>query len=232
MASELVIIALMGLTGSGRSNFINKLTGAREEESAGQLRSHTQGIRETRIKQDTRQYVFVDTPGFDDTDRDERDILRTIAEWLERSYRGNLKLTDNRMSASVCNYLHLFHRLCGERAAERVRLVTTMWDNVRDVNLAERRALQLETIYWRPLIDAGSRHERFNNSSRSAWEIVRGLAGEGRALLIQEEMVDAERGLDDTAAGKTLTRFTQFKKALQEKKQAIKRLLGLTKTRS
>jgi len=34
-----------------------------------------------------RRYVFVDTPGFDGTYRSDRDILRTIADWLEQKLR-------------------------------------------------------------------------------------------------------------------------------------------------
>ncbi|KAI6103942.1 hypothetical protein EDD16DRAFT_1639835, partial [Pisolithus croceorrhizus] len=66
----------MGLTGSERSNFVNIVTGTREEKAAGQLKSHMQTIREFTANLSNRQYVFVDTPGFDETYRSDRDILR------------------------------------------------------------------------------------------------------------------------------------------------------------
>ncbi|KAI6103943.1 P-loop containing nucleoside triphosphate hydrolase protein [Pisolithus croceorrhizus] len=232
MASGPIIIALMGLTGSGMSNFINKLTGTREEKAAGQLKSHTQAIREFQVNHSNRQYVFVDTPGFDETYRSDRDILRMIAEWLEKKYRGNVKLTgiiythritDNRMSGSLCKNLDMFSRLCGDKAAERVRLVTTMWDRVKDTRLAESRVSQLEKNFWKPLIEAGARHKRFEgNSSRCAWKIVQDLNGDGEALLLQEELVDAGRNLNETTAGKAL--HTQFQKLLHEEKETIKQL--------
>ncbi|KAI5997317.1 P-loop containing nucleoside triphosphate hydrolase protein [Pisolithus orientalis] len=232
MSSKPVIIALMGPTGSGKSNFINQLTGRKEDNSAHGLKSDTQGIREFTVNlSNNRLYVFVDTPGFDDTYRSDRDILRTIAEWLEKKYRNEVKLTgiiythritDNRMSGSVCKNLDMFSRLCGDKAAERVRLVTTMWDKAKDKNLAKSRVSQLETNFWEPLLEAGARHEQFENSSDSAWKIVRGLMGEGEAVLLQEELVDVERKLNETTAGKAL--YSQFQKLLHEQKETIKQL--------
>ncbi|KIO01071.1 hypothetical protein M404DRAFT_151024, partial [Pisolithus tinctorius Marx 270] len=224
---------LMGPTGSGKSNFINQLTGRKEAKSARRLKSDTQGIREFTVNlSNNRLYVFVDTPGFDNTYRSERDILRTIAEWLEMKYRNDVKLTgiiythritDNRMPGSVCKNLDMFSRLCGYKAAEHVRLVTTMWDKVKDKNLAESRVSELETQFWEPLLLVGARHERFNNSSGSAWEIVRGLTAEGQAVfLLQEELVDMERKLNETAAGKAL--YSQFQRLLHDQKETIKQL--------
>lgn len=65
--------------------FINKLTGIREEGAANQLQPHTQDIEEYIVNlSNNRQYVFVDTPGFNNPSRSDRDIQRTIAGWLEK----------------------------------------------------------------------------------------------------------------------------------------------------
>ncbi|KAI6006313.1 P-loop containing nucleoside triphosphate hydrolase protein [Pisolithus orientalis] len=240
----------MGPTGSGKSNFINKLTGNKEESRADGLKSCTQGIREFTVTlADGKRYVFVDTPGFDDTYRSDREILFTIADWLEKKYRGLVKLTgviythrisDNRMSGSVCKNLDLFGRLCGDGAAQRVRLVTTMWDHQKPGNagLWEKRVSQLEGNFWEPLITLGARHEKFLNTQDSAWKIVNGLvpacatlvdatrksdeANAGQALLIQEEMVDAEKKLNETSAGKAL--YSRFQRVLLEQKETLKQL--------
>ncbi|KAL4078009.1 P-loop containing nucleoside triphosphate hydrolase protein [Scleroderma citrinum] len=221
----------MGPTGSGKSNFINKLTGSKDEKGANKLTSCTQGIRQFTVNRNGERYMFVDTPGFDDTYRSDREILRTIAEWLEQNYRGRVKLsgviythriTDNRMSGSVCKNLDMFGRLCGSNAAGRVRLVTTMWDRVKDQGVANSRVDQLEGNFWKPLITAGARHTKFINTPESAWGIIRDATGDAEALLLQEELVDAERKLNETNAGKAL--YTQFQKLLQEQKDTIKQL--------
>ncbi|KAI6142853.1 P-loop containing nucleoside triphosphate hydrolase protein [Pisolithus tinctorius] len=241
----------MGPTGSGKSNFINKLTGNIEESKAGKLGSCTQDIQEFTVNHaNGKRYVFVDTPGFDDSYRSDRDILSTIANWLQKKYQGDIKLagviythriSDNRMSGSVCKNLDLFGRLCGDKAAQCVRLVTTMWDNQRPENTAiwENRVSQLEGNFWKPLISLGARHENFLNTQESAWSIVNGLVGartpvvqgegdaarkldEGSILLIQEEMVDAEKKLNETSAGKAL--YSRFRRVLLEQKEALKQL--------
>ncbi|KAI5995158.1 P-loop containing nucleoside triphosphate hydrolase protein [Pisolithus albus] len=232
MASEPIVIAFMGRTGSGRTNFINKLTGNREETAAHRLKSHTQVVREIPYTTKDRQYVFVDTPGFDNTYLSEREILRRIADWLEKKYRGKVtmsgivythRITDNRMSGSMCKNLDMFARLCGDKAAGRVRLVTTMWDKAKNRELADSRVKQLEGNFWRPLIDVGARHKRFDkNTPVEAWKIVEDLTGNGEALLLQEELVDLEMKLNDTTAGKAL--YTQFQKLLHEQKETIKQL--------
>ncbi|KAI6010108.1 hypothetical protein EDC04DRAFT_2581171, partial [Pisolithus marmoratus] len=167
--------------------FVNKATGSQEEPGADKLEPCTQGIRElTANSPDGKRYVFFDTPGFDDPRPSEDDVLRMIADWLEKKYGRDVKLTgiiythrinDNRMSGSVCENRCLFARLCGDHFAQRVRLVTTMWDNENPKNTEtyKTRASRLEGDIWKPLISEGARHEKFFNTPESAWDIVNGL---------------------------------------------------------
>ncbi|KAI6102096.1 hypothetical protein F5141DRAFT_256678 [Pisolithus sp. B1] len=195
----------------------------REERAADQLKSHIQGVREVIVNLTTnRQYVFLDTPGFDDTYLSDKDILRMIAEWLEKEYPGKTKLngiiyaqciTDDRMSGSVCENLHMFARLCGDKAAGGVRLMTTMWDKARNKDVAESRVSQLEYNFWKPLIDAGARHKRFeDNSSKCAWDIIEDLVEGGNALLDREELI--ERLLYEKTTGQPL--YSPLQKLLHE----------------
>ncbi|KAI5987894.1 hypothetical protein EDD15DRAFT_2173065, partial [Pisolithus albus] len=209
------------------------------------LKSCTQGIREFTVNvAGGKRYVFVDTPGFDDTHRSDRDILRTIAEWLEEKYRGDVKLTgviythrisDNRLSGSVCKNLDLFARLCGDNAAQCVRLVTTMWDTEGPNNKPtwQNRVSQLKENLWKPLISLGARHEQFFNTRESAWSIVDELvqactsrkldeASTGRPFLIQEEMVDARKKFNETSAGKAL--YSRLQRTALEYQETLAQL--------
>ncbi|KAI6104659.1 hypothetical protein EDD16DRAFT_261503 [Pisolithus croceorrhizus] len=176
--------------------------------------------------------MFVDVPGFDNPPRSDWDTLQTIANWLEEKYRADIalsgiiymhRITDRWLSGPVRRNLDIFARLCGDKAAFGMRLVTTMWDEVKDRALAENSVWQLEANFWRPLIDAGARHRRFEgNSSRCAWGIIDDLTGGGEVLLIQEELVDVPRKLHETAAGKAL--HLQFQKFLLDQEERIKQL--------
>ncbi|KAI6025252.1 hypothetical protein PISMIDRAFT_651623 [Pisolithus microcarpus 441] len=196
--------SVMGPIGSGKTNFINKLTKTKEEE-VHQLRPYTHDIREFTFNlSKDRQYVFADIPAFGDPSRSDRDTLRTIVDWIYKKYRANLKLsgiiythriTDDWVSAPTRKSFNMFVRLCGRRNAGRVRLVTTIWDNMENKEIAENRASQLEANHWKPLIEAGARHKRFDvNSSRCAWEIIEDLTEWGKAHLIQEELEERGRG--------------------------------------
>ncbi|KAG6330143.1 hypothetical protein ID866_8947 [Astraeus odoratus] len=126
------------------------------------------------------------------------------------------------MSGSVCKNLDLFAKMCGDKAAKRVRMVTTMWDNAVNQTIAKTREKQLEKDFWRPLLDAGAQHKRFQNTFKDAWDIVDELVGEREVLLLQEELVDASRHLNETTAGKAL--YSQFQRLLYEQKETIKQL--------
>ncbi|KIJ63778.1 hypothetical protein HYDPIDRAFT_112732 [Hydnomerulius pinastri MD-312] len=229
-----VVIAFMGPTGSGKSNFINQLTGLQEERGAGGLQSCTQDVMPFKTQYKGRQLVFVDTPGFDDTYKSDSEILRLIANWLEKTYRGHVKLsgviylhriTDNRMSGSVCKNLTMFCNLCGDTAANRVRLVTTMWDKAKDRRVAEDRETQLKGEFWEPLIRQKAVVARFENTGASAWGIIDDLIAHGdakEALLLQEELVEVGVRLNETTAGKAL--YSRFQQLLVEQREMTKQL--------
>jgi len=65
------------------AQFVNKLTGQDEEKGASGPYSCTNDIREFIVNTSKGRYVFIDTPSFNHTTRSDRDILRTIAGWLE-----------------------------------------------------------------------------------------------------------------------------------------------------
>ncbi|KIM59587.1 hypothetical protein SCLCIDRAFT_1217533 [Scleroderma citrinum Foug A] len=176
--------------------FINKLTGSKDEKRENGLRPCTQDIREFTVNTSSGLYVFVDTPGFDDTYRCDRDVLHMINEWLRQKYQGEVKLsgliymhriTDNRMHNSVCKNVNRFGQLCGANTAEHVWLVTTMWDTVRDQRIAASRVSQLEKTSWKHLMDAGAHHRKFENTPESAWDIIRDATGVSEDWLRQEE---------------------------------------------
>ena len=75
---------------------------------------------------------------------------------------------------------------CGPEAADRVRLVTTMWDNVDVMSDAQSMEDILKATHWKSLLKEGARYQRFLNTSESAWEIVLGIGETKKPFLVQD----------------------------------------------
>ncbi|KAJ3570350.1 hypothetical protein NP233_g4464 [Leucocoprinus birnbaumii] len=233
-----IIIAFMGPTGCGKSYFIDLLTGQIGKRAGASLASVTSDIQATRVRH--RKYgdriVLVDTPGFDDTHRSDMEILTLINEWLERTYKNDVKLsgliylhriTDNRMAGSPLKNLRMFGNLCGDNAASRVILVSTMWEKV-DQSIGQRREGQLKSEFWQGLIERGSSVDRLRNSSSvEAWRVVDSMIStteQREVVLLQQEVVELERKLNETEAGKAL--HTSLQRLLYDQKETLKSLLA------
>ncbi|KAF9528234.1 P-loop containing nucleoside triphosphate hydrolase protein [Crepidotus variabilis] len=237
-----IVVAVMGPTGCGKSNLIDTLTPlprAQKRASDG-LASYTKDVRAVRVLHHVEygdRLVLVDTPGFNDTERSDMEILEIIGDWLRKTYRGAIKLagiiylhriTDNRMAGSPMRNLRMFGELCGDRAAHKVVLVTTMWDKIEQ-SPGEKRESELEYRYFKELLRRGALLMRFNNTYRAAWDIIEAIIAENEkeAVLIQEELVELGHRLNETSAGKAL--YNQLQNLLSEQKRVVVELTQLAK---
>ena len=160
--------------------------------------------------------VLVDTPGFGDTHVDDVDILDNIGSWLEtmydsRSHKGETKLAGivyfhdvslTRMLGSSLKNLDVFQKLCGEDPLKRVVLCTTKWSDVYQED-GEKRVKVVEENYWKVMMEGGSTVHKFEDSQKSAWDVIAPIIEKDRygkmdALQIQEELVEAKKLIPDT----------------------------------
>jgi len=88
-----IVIAVMGVTGAGKSTFIQELTDD-ELEIGDKLHSCTVEVNPHRCNQPGYENVWlIDTPGFDDTERTDADILHEIGEYLVQASADKIFLT-------------------------------------------------------------------------------------------------------------------------------------------
>ena len=128
------------------------------------------------------------------------------------------------MAGTPHRNLRMFGELCGDQAVKKVVLVTTMWDRVQQ-DTGVRRENELVENYWKKMINLGASTAHFSNTADSAWKIVEIILKhhESQVLLLQEEIVDFKRALNETEAGKTL--YSDLQRLLAEQKDTVHSLM-------
>ena len=128
------------------------------------------------------------------------------------------------MGGSPHRNLRMFGELCGDNAAKKVVLATTMWDKVQH-DTGVRRERELFEKFWKTMISYGASTSRFSNSADSAWKIVEIILKqhETEVLLLQEEIVDLKIALHETQAGKTL--YSDLQRLLVEQRDTVRSLV-------
>jgi len=174
----------------------------------------------------------VDTPGFDDTNRTDEEILDEIVQFLVVQYELGIKLrgiiylhriTDVRMQGSAQRYFEMFKRLCGEKNLGHVVLITTMWDQLAQRGIGLRREDELRKDFWKDMEDKGSQIRIFDGSRGMANALVcRMMRKTPIVLRIQEELVDEEKTLEETEAGKYI--LPMIANRVQENEEEIAKL--------
>ncbi|RTE85285.1 hypothetical protein BHE90_000172 [Fusarium euwallaceae] len=224
------IIAIMGLTGTGKSTFIKLLTSS-DVKIGHNLAACTADVGIYAL--DTaggHSVALIDTPGFDDTYRSDTEVLTDVAYFLAQVYSNNLKLAgiiylhrilDNRMTGSALKNLHMFQALCGKKSdMSHVVLATSMWDRLDgDQSDGIAREDELRSTYWADMLECGSQMFRHDNSRESAQRIINhilSLSG-NMVLEIQHEIVVEARPLNKTQAGEELLKDLLAEREKHEK---------------
>ncbi|KAK0642996.1 P-loop containing nucleoside triphosphate hydrolase protein [Cercophora newfieldiana] len=220
----------MGLTGVGKSTFISHFSDT--AIVGNDLESCTSAISIHPATIDDETIYLIDTPGFDDTNRTDTDILSEIATWLERSYSANIKLAglvylhriqDNRVGGSGTKNIHMFRELCGKDGLSSVVLATTMWDALEHDKAVEREAeLKTKEEFWGGLVAHGCEVRRQDDGVTSATGIIRHILAQRRpvTLQIQEEIAEG-MALHETAAGGVLKAELEEQQRMYEEKMAL-----------
>lgn len=228
---DTIRIIVIGLTGSGKSTFINLASGSDLPTSAS-LHSCTEVVQlAPEFSFEGRRIRFIDTPGFDDTDRSEVEILRIIKDFLENQYKaGTLlqgiiylqRISDVRMGGVSARTLRVFRKLCGSDSLKNTVIVTNMWSKeVPEEEENRERQLRNDEKFFKPFMDDHATMIRHDNTIESANKIVRQICTNiPSALAIQRETVEQRKTLPSTSAGITL------RSALLEPSQGLQALVN------
>ncbi|KAG8718281.1 hypothetical protein FRC09_012904 [Ceratobasidium sp. 395] len=220
--SDTSLIAIFGATGTGKTTFVNDASGGSLVVGHG-AHACTQDVsRSPTFEVDGRQVVLFDTPGFDDTHLSDTEVLKRIAGFLAESYKEGYKLTgiiylhritDIRVGGISRRTFNVFRQLCGNSSLSNVLIVTNMWsDPPTPVEIEREIELRDHPDFFQPALLKGAKMARRTHKDQaSAHEIVRMLLGkQTTTMTIQKELVDQEKDLAATGAGKILEREPQL----------------------
>lgn len=205
-----VIIVVMGVTGVGKSTFIEHATGEKVVIGHGQ-ESCTSEVCSFQIP--GTNVWLVDTPGFDDTFKADATILDNIDKCLADLFNQKHKIagviyihpiTEVRMKGSAMKNLSMFRKVVGKDNMSSCCLVTTKW-SLQDSAVSESREDEIRTNpkFWQPLLARGAKIARFGDSMESAINIIKPLVNSNgfTPQITIETQIQGKR-LVDTEAGR------------------------------
>ncbi|KAG8684824.1 hypothetical protein FRC08_013466, partial [Ceratobasidium sp. 394] len=129
---------IFGATGTGKTTFVNDASGG-DLQVGDDLQACTQDVATSNNFQlDGRDICLIDTPGFDDTELSDTEILKRISGFLSTTYENGYRLTgiiylhritDGRMGGISRRTFKIFRELCGQKTLGNVLIVTNMWSD-------------------------------------------------------------------------------------------------------
>ncbi|KAK5658017.1 hypothetical protein OQA88_2571 [Cercophora sp. LCS_1] len=218
-----ICILIVGPSGSGKSTFIAAASGLGPQSNiiGHGLDSYTSTCASHKFEHDDAIYTLIDTPGFNDTSRDDLEILGTLAGFLSANDMPPVSavvfthnITENRLTGSARLNLDIARVLCGQRFYPRLILLTTMWNKIPADSIradCEKREGQLmaSRTHWGDLSAGGCNVLRFDGTRESAIHVLdqsRGLPG-GNARPPELDMMAELRGgmtVEETGAGRVV----------------------------
>ncbi|KAM7183492.1 GTPase IMAP family member 4 [Naviculisporaceae sp. PSN 640] len=221
-----IMVMIVGLTGAGKTTFTRLASGRTDLEVGDGLDSCTQDPEAVRFDLDGRTIVLIDTPGFDDTNRNDVDILEHIAKWLAKqgfSKRQPLDgmillhpITDFHFDSSLeKRRTRILQKILGKNAYKRVVVATTMWeflvkDMESEVDKEISRRWSQRGGVWDEFRQGGAHLTKHFNTPASAERILRIIIraseeAERASILIQEELAKRNMKFTETTLGEELT---------------------------
>ncbi|OBT73212.1 hypothetical protein VF21_08693 [Pseudogymnoascus sp. 05NY08] len=204
-----IVIAVFGKTGTGKTSFINAVTG-RDLKVGHGLTSCTEDVLAVSCRIENENVILVDTPGFSDTHLSDTEILRRIAGWMKDSYDDGFLLSgiiylhninDVRMDGPSLKNLRMMQKLCGANSLENVVLATTMWEKV-EMRQGMERELELQKNFWKDMINEGSTVARImTETGGEARELVTSLLKNKPLSTKLQEELQSGKTLVQTEAG-------------------------------
>ena len=158
----------------------------------------------------------MDTPGFNDTEKSDTEILMELAQWLEVTYKNNCKLngiiylhriSDVRMDGAGMRNLKVFRKLCGDDPLKNVVITSTFWGCIADEKAVQNEnELCSDPEFWGEMIENGAQVARFTGDQQSGWDVIMAFAKKIPVILeLQRELVVEGKPFEKTAVAQVVS---------------------------
>ncbi|OAP61421.1 hypothetical protein AYL99_03624 [Fonsecaea erecta] len=212
-----VHILVMGLTGSGKSTFIQKATRDPSIKIGDDLQSVITEVQHYPMVHNGYEVFLIDTPGFDDGVLGDDDVLKKIAEFVntvcsvEWTFGGIIYIHDItrvRMGNVGTLNVRVLEKFAGRENYKNISLVTNKWGELTrpEVGLQREKQLQEHPSYWAEMRQTGcqARMCRFDNTEASAKEIIDWHLEQSCVPRLTRQMVNDRSTLGGTDAGQVI----------------------------
>jgi GTP-binding protein EngB required for normal cell division len=246
--SNPILIGVVGVTGSGKSSFIHRLTGNQDirightTESRRSplttfihmidliLCTETSKIEEYALQYRERHYVMIDSPGFNDSKKDDDEIFDNLANYLVSKYKAGrllngllylVSILDTRMKGSELRNLRMFKKLCGKENFKSIILGLTFCDRepAKDVRELRKKELISNPDWWGKMVKDGSTvveiPYHLDRPEASLAILDRFAMLDKITLKLQEEVVHGGKKINDTEAA-SMVRHNQQLRTIRE----------------
>ncbi|KAK2051456.1 hypothetical protein LY76DRAFT_528564 [Colletotrichum caudatum] len=174
---------------------------------------------------------LIDTPGFDDTELKDTDILMQITKCLDPSIHlsGILYLYPfkaNRMSGVAKRNLEMFWSLVGQDNMRNINLITTMWDRVSSEE-GEKHLMELTRDFWNLMITAGTHVDRCYDASQDGNRIIQSILKTSPLKVQLQKEIEKGCRLSKTTAGELLMdKYGEVQKIFEAELREMRNMLA------
>ncbi|TFK19366.1 hypothetical protein FA15DRAFT_177171 [Coprinopsis marcescibilis] len=176
-----VLILVLGATGSGKSAYINAVTGEDTAEVNDKMESVTLNISHYSYTLPGWEDIqIIDTLGSDSYAggvlvKSDLEIFREIQEYLKKNFGADKQMitgviylhnvTSPKVSAMQRRTVRLFEKMCGPEFMKNIAVVTTFWDHLSDpqVGVDKEAQLMAEEGLFKELCDGGAQFFRWGH---------------------------------------------------------------------
>lgn len=225
-----VYVAVVGMTGAGKSYFTTQCTGeppvhighglescvyrSPTREATADPVSVTKRTTVHTMNRSGKTVHLVDTPGFGDTYRSDEDVFLEIAYTLIKAYEFGIRvsgivylqpITDFRVTGTIRRSLEMLKSLCGPKALASVALVANRCGEIDSELKGDRmQELKSKSYFWKDFCDSGSEVFELEGGRQACLSVLDSIIERDQTytLRFQEQVVDQKMKISNSDAGK------------------------------